>query len=111
MNFNFNLMETSVAKYVRMNYHNAERMVEECIKDLIKGLGKEGLELNVHYNGLDYAVNSEITPNDFRVVERVRCFNDKLEMQLENEEKWRELAFVDRGYLLDEVLHSLEMED
>lgn len=108
---NFNLMETSVAKYVRMNYHNAVSMVEECIKDLVKGFGKKGFELNVHNEGVDYAVISEINPNEFRVVERVRCFNDKLEMQLENEEKWRELAFVDRGYLLDEVLHSLEMED
>ena len=104
-------METSVAKYVRMNYHNAVSMVEECIKDLVKGFDKKGLELNVHNEGVDYAVISEISPNDFKVVEKIRCFNNKLEMQLENEEKWRELAFVDVGYLLDEVLHALEMEN
>lgn len=104
-------METSVAKYIRMNYHNAERMVEECIQDLIKGLGKEGLELNVHNEGVDYAVICEITPNNFKKVERVRFWDGCLEMQFEGENEWRVLRFVDRGFLFDEVLNALGMED
>lgn len=109
---NFNLMETSVAKYVRMNYHNAERMVEECIQDLVKGLGKEGLELNTHEGEDDiYSVICEITPNNFKKVERVRFWRGCLEMQFEGENEWHILRFVDRGFLLDEVLNALDMDD
>lgn len=104
-------METSVAKYVRMNYHNAERMLEECIKDLVKGLGKEGLELNTHEGEDDiYSVICEITPNNFKKVEYIRCNNDNLEMKLEGSDRWEILAFVDRGFLLDEVANTLEID-
>ena len=103
-------MSKSILKYVRMNYHNAERMVEECIKDLVRPFGKEGLELNNTHCSDEYQVISEITPNNFKRVEYIRCNNDNLEMQLEGETEWHTLAFVDRGYLLDEVANMLELD-
>lgn len=104
-------METTLLKYVRMNYHNAERMVEECIKDLVKSLGKNGLELNTHEGEDDiYSVICEITPNNFKKVEYIRCNNDNLEMKLEGSDRWEILAFVDRGFLLDEVANALGLD-
>ena len=102
-------MSKSILKYVRMNYHNAERMVEECIKDLIRDLGKEGLELNTHCDD-EYQVICEITANNFKKVEYIRCNNDDLEMKLEGSDRWEILAFVDIGYLLDEVAYSLDLD-
>ena len=94
-----------------MNYHNAERMVEECIKDLVKSLGKNGLELNTHEGEDDiYSVICEITPNNFKKVEYIRCNNDNLEMKLEGSDRWEILAFVDRGFLLDEVANALGLD-
>ena len=103
-------MKTTLLKYVRMNYHNAERMVEECIKDLVRGLGKEGLELNNTHCSDEYQVICEITPNNFKRVERIRCYEDVLQMQLEDSDKWEILAFVDRGFLLDEVANMLDLD-
>lgn len=104
-------MGKTILKYVRMNYHNAERMVEECIKDLVKGLGKNGLELNTHEGEDDiYSVICEITPNNFKKVEYIRCNNDNLEMKLEGSDRWEILAFVDRGFLLDEVANALGLD-
>ena len=104
-------METTLLKYVRMNYHNAERMVEECIKDLVKSLGKNGLELNTHEGEDDIdSVICEITPNNFKKVEYIRCNNDNLEMKLEGSDRWEILAFVDRGFLLDEVANALGLD-
>lgn len=103
-------MSKSILKYVRMNYHNAERMVEECIKDLVAPFGHEGLELNNSHCSDEYQVICEITPNNFKRVEYIRCNNDNLEMKLEGSDRWEILAFVDRGFLLDEVANTLELD-
>jgi ribose/xylose/arabinose/galactoside ABC-type transport system permease subunit len=86
-------------KIVRKNLANAYGLVESCIEDILAPYGAEGVTLNTHCDD-SYAVVSEITPNNFKVVESVRFVKDNLEMQFLGEKEWRTLCFVDMGFLV-----------
>ena len=94
---------------VRENLSNAHKMVEECIKAIVKPYGNDGLELNVQEEDC-YSVLAEIVPNEFHKVVAVRVTNDKLEMRFENESEWSPLRMVDMGFLLDEVESAHDSE-
>jgi hypothetical protein len=96
-------------KIVRKNLANAYGLVESCIEDILAPYGAEGVTLNTHCDD-SYAVVSEITPNNFKVVESVRFVKDNLEMQFLGEKEWRTLCFVDMAFLLDEICYALDME-
>ena len=97
------------ARLMRTAHANAERAITECIKAMIEPYGDDGVELPYHTPDC-YSVVSEIRPMEFVEVSSIRCKDDALEMMLTGETKWRGLAFVDLGFLLDEVIHIVEMD-
>ena len=101
-------MKNSI-KIVRQDLANAHRLVESCIEDILAPYGKDGVTLNTHCDD-SYAVVSEITPNEFKIVENVRFCGEHIEMQFLGENEWRVLCFVDMGFLLDEICFALDLE-
>jgi hypothetical protein len=96
-------------RLVKKNLANAYELVESCIEEILAPYGAEGVTLDTRYDD-SYVVLSEITPNNFKVVESVRFVKGYLEMRLSGEKDWVSLTFVDMGFLLDELCFTLYIE-
>lgn len=96
-----------VKKYidsVRETFRNANKAVENCIKDLLEPYGENGIELNEKSDNL-YSVIYEELPNKFEKVVAVRVFGDFLQVKTDCNKDWRKLYpfNTDLAFLLDEV--------
>lgn len=104
-------MTKNYIESVRKTIFNANKLVEECITNVLKGHNITELELACH-DEYCYSVVAEVNPNEFVKVTHIRVGNDdKLEMLLDGHDKWRRLMMVDMPFLLDEVEHALELDE
>lgn len=96
-----------VRKYidsVRETFRNANKAVENCIKDLLVSYGDNGLELNEKTDNL-FSVIYEEFPNEFEKIEYIRVYGDFLQVKTDCNKDWRKLYpnNTDLAFLLDEV--------
>lgn len=84
----------------RETYVNANKVVFDALKTMLKPYGSEGIALYDH-EGIGYCSMAELKPREFTPIERVRYWEGLLEMLVDS--KWHELAFTDYHFLLDEV--------
>lgn len=89
---------------VRQTFRNANKAVENCIKDLLEPYGEKGLELNEKSDNL-FSVIYEEFPNEFEKIEYIRVFGDYLQVKTDCNKDWRNLYInnTDIAFLLDEV--------
>lgn len=79
---------------------DANKAVLKALEAMLKPYGDEGIALYDH-EGLGYCSMAELKPRNFTPIERVRYWENLLEMYVDDE--WYELGFTDYHFLLDEV--------
>jgi hypothetical protein len=104
-------MVKNYVESVRNVISSTDRLVRECIVNILTNKGIKELELPCHDEHC-YSVIAEVHPNEFRKVTHIRIDkNKRLEMLFENDCIWRRLLYVDMAYLLDEVEHAFELDE
>ena len=87
---------------------NAKVQLYNAMKELLAPYGKEGVELNYHSEGC-YRPMCEIKPNQFSVINSLRCYNDVLSMQIDDDSAWIELSMpCDLHFLWNELVETLD---
>ena len=86
--------------YARQSYLNAQTMICNALKTMLKPYGENGVTLYKH-EGLGYCPMTELKAREFTPIEKVRYWEGVLEMFTNN--KWRRLVFTDYNFLLAEV--------
>lgn len=104
-------MVKNYVESVRNVISSTDKLVRECIVNILTNKGIKELELPCH-DEYCYSVIAEVNPNEFSKVTHIRVDNNNgLEMKFEGSCIWRRLMYTDMAYLLDEVEHALELDE
>jgi hypothetical protein len=82
--------------------------MEKEMKRLLAPYGEEGVELNYHSEGC-FRPMCELRPNQFSVINSLRCYNDVLSMQIDDDSEWIEFSMpCDLHFLWNELVETLD---
>lgn len=96
---------------IRKTIQHTQTLIIEAIVSMVSRYGEDGMELNCHIEDC-FSAYAEVTPNEFKKIERVRANCGKLEMMLEGENEWDNFGYVcDLPFLLDEVERVYAMDN
>jgi hypothetical protein len=89
----------------------AEETTINTIKTLISSYGEKGVELADHSLDATFSVTCETNPYNFKVVRKLRVYNDVLQMKCVNSGDWELCrSITDWQFLLEEVANALEID-